>query len=205
MRVNVIENSSPELFNAMILPEMSQEARGWLEEQVYRGTESLSSTGRMFAEMAQSAYKRLTDSSIMRQARAVIRDLSGAISGNRIRPIENYSGLQAAPPVMQRYLMAHPEYRKLYHQQRCNGYSDTYVDLEPGYVGEKHYDYRRVMNSVLVDTPTGWEVTMYPDDLHEGDRGLYPDEQKVFLNAYELMTRAIGEGVDPGDIYNSPL
>jgi hypothetical protein len=61
------------------------------------------------------------------------------------------------------------------------------------------------MDTVLVDTPTGWEVTMYPDELQEWERALQPDEQKVILDAWSLVQRAIGEGVDPGDIFNSPL
>ena len=205
MRVNVIRNSSPGLFNAMILPEMRESTRSWLEEQSTRSFEGLSEAGRKFAEMGNAAYRRLTDVSISRQARSVVRSLAGMLGGDRIQPIESYTGLQMARPVMQQYIMAEPSYRKLYHEQRCNGYSDSYVDLEPGRVGEAHSVYRRVMDTVLVDTPTGWEVTMYPDELHEWERALQPDEQKVILDAWSLVRRAIGEGVDPGDIFNSPL
>lgn len=205
MRVNVIRNSSPELFNAMILPEMRESTRSWLEEQSTRSFEGLSETGKKFAEMGAAAYRRLTDVSIGRQARSVVRSLAGMLGGDRIQPIESYTGLQMARPVMQQYIMAEPSYRKLYHEQRCNGYSDSYVDLEPGRVGEAHSVYRRVMDTVLVDTPTGWEVTMYPDELQEWEHALQPDKQKVILNAWSLVKRAIGEGVDPGDIFNSPL
>lgn len=190
----------------MILPEMKESARDWLAEQSARGYEQLSEVGKRFAEMGQAAYRRLTDVSISRQARSVVRSLAGVLGGDRIQPIESYTGLQMARPVMQQYIMAEPTYRKLFHEQRCNGYSDSYVDLEPGRVGEKHSVYRRVMNTVLVDTPKGgWEVTMYPDELHEWERELQPDEQHVILDTWDLVKRAIGEGVDPGDIFNSPL
>lgn len=205
MRVNVIRNSSPELFNAMILPEMRESTRSWLEQQSTRSFEGLSEVGKKFAEMGSAAYRRLTDVSIGRQARSVVRSLAGVLGGDRIQPIESYTGLQMARPVMQQYIMAEPSYRKLYHEQRCNGYSDSYVDLEPGRVGEAHSVYRRVMDTVLVDTPTGWEVTMYPDELQEWEQALQPDRQKVILDAWSLVKRAIGEGVDPGDIFNSPL
>lgn len=205
MRVNVIRNSSPGLFNAMILPEMRESTRSWLEQQSTKSFEGLSEAGRKFAEMGNAAYQRLTDVSIGRQARSVVRSLAGMLGGDRIQPIESYTGLQMARPVMQQYIMAETSYRKLYHEQRCNGYSDSYVDLEPGRVGEAHSVYRRVMDTVLVDTPTGWEVTMYPDELQEWERALQTDEQKVILDAWSLVQRAIGEGVDPGDIFNSPL
>ena len=205
MRVNVIRNSSPGLFNAMILPEMRESTRSWLEQQSTKSFEGLSEAGRKFAEMGNAAYRRLTDVSIGRQARSVVRSLAGMLGGDRIQPIESYTGLQMARPVMQQYIMAEPTYRKLYHEQRCNGYSDSYVDLEPGRVGEAHSVYRRVMDTVLVDTPTGWEVTMYPDELQEWERALQPDEQKVILDAWSLVQRAIGEVVDPGDIFNLPL
>lgn len=189
----------------MILPEMRESTRSWLEQQSTKSFEGLSEAGRKFAEMGNAAYQRLTDVSIGRQARSVVRSLAGMLGGDRIQPIESYTGLQMARPVMQQYIMAEPSYRKLYHEQRCNGYSDSYVDLEPGRVGEAHSVYRRVMDTVLVDTPTGWEVTMYPDELQEWERALQPDEQKVILDAWSLVQRAIGEGVDPGDIFNSPL
>lgn len=189
----------------MILPEMRESTRSWLEQQSTKSFEGLSEAGRKFAEMGNAAYQRLTDVSIGRQARSVVRSLAGMLGGDRIQPIESYTGLQMARPVMQQYIMAEPSYRKLYHEQRCNGYSDSYVDLEPGRVGEAHSVYRRVMDTVLVDTPTGWEVTMYPDELQEWERALPPDEQKVILDAWSLVQRAIGEGVDPGDIFNSPL
>lgn len=205
MRINVIENSSPELFNAMILPEMRESTREWLSQQVNREYDKLSETGKMFAEMGRSAYQRLTDTSVFRKARQVLRGIAGVFGGDRIQSIDTYQGLQTARPVMQQYLMAEPQYRRMYHEQRCDGFSDSYVDLEPGRVGEAHSVYRRVMNTVLVDTPTGWEVTMYPDELADGERELYPDEQGVILDAWSLMRRAITEGVDPCDIFNAPL
>ena len=52
--------------------------------------------------------------------------------------------------------MAQPDIRSLYHKGHCDGYSDTYVDMEPGLVGEQHYDYRRVMDGVVEETETGW-------------------------------------------------
>ena len=106
MRVNIIRDSSHGLFNAMILPEMKESTRSWLAEQSSRGFEGLSEAGRRFAEMGAAAYPRLADSSISRQARSVVRSLAGVLGGDRIQPIESYTGLQMARPVMQQYIMA---------------------------------------------------------------------------------------------------
>jgi hypothetical protein len=65
---------------------------------------------------------------------------------------------------------------------------DTYVDVEPGLVGEEHYDYRRVMDGVMQDTEDGgWYAKIYVEDLKEGDRDLSHGEKVDILQTWSRL------------------
>ena len=53
---------------------------------------------------------------------------------------------------MKRYIMANPHVREAYQEQRIAGYDGTYKDPFADDTIENHYDYRRVMNGVVVDS-----------------------------------------------------
>ena len=210
MQINVLRGGDPMLFNRMLFPEATPETQQWLHSQFHRDNTMLTDMGRQFMHKATALYQQLNDGSLMQRARSVVRGVKGLLHPNAIVAIESIADLQCAKPVMQRYIMANPTIRKLYHRQLCDGYSDSYVDHEPGVVGEAHYDYRRVMNSVVVEylTPEGqdtWKSVMYPDDLVEGDRELEADERFLILRSWDLVKEAIGLKRDPTDIFNGEL
>jgi len=206
MQINVIEGSSPQLFNAMLFPEAHVETQNWLQEQFYRDTSILTDVGKQFMGMATEFFNRVTDSNLMSRARSMMRDVRGLFHPNHIVRPATIADVQYAKPVLQRYIMAMPELRAIYHRQLCDGYSDSYTDYDPGVIGEKHYDYRRVMNGIVVETEEGgWEATMYPDELREGDRELEADEQFSILRGWDLVRHAIGLRIDPTDVFNGNL
>lgn len=131
-----------------------------------------------------------------------MRTLSNVIGGNwqddqRVRWINNVDDLQVAPHVMQRWLMAEPTTRQMYHQRRIDGYSDSYVDPEPGKIGEDHYDYRRVMNGILqqAEDQSLYSVE-YIEDLMEGDPELLADEQFDIIRSWETLALNMLSGSD---------
>ncbi len=85
----------------------------------------------------------------------------------------------------------------MYHEQRCDGYSESYVDRFPGQVGENHYDYRRVMHGMVQDDQEhDWKSTFYLDELFEGDRELNFDEQVDILNTWDVVRSYLSKGQD---------
>lgn len=206
MQINVVSGGTPQLFNAMLFPEASQETRHWLREQFQRDMSHLTDVGRQLANSATQLFQKTYDSDFMRKARSMMRSLGGMFHPNAIVPASSIEELQTAKPVMQRYIMAMPEIRRIYHRQLCDGYSDSYVDHQPGAVGEDHYDYRRVMSTMVVeDEDGGWHSRMYPDELVEGDRELEADERFAILRTWDLVKLAMGERIDPTDIFNRDL
>lgn len=210
MFVNVIPGGDPSLFNRMLFPEATPETQQWIYEQFHRDTSMLSDLGRRFIEGAGNLYKQLNDPSLMRKARNMARNIKGIMHPNMMTYLDTVSEVQSAKPVMQRYIMAMPEIRKLYHKQLCDGYSESYVDHEPDLIGEDHYDYRRVMNGIVqeyrdADGNDCWKAVMYPDDLAEGDRELDIDEKFMVLKSWDLVKLALGKKKDPTDVFNGDL
>ena len=182
------------------------------QSMAYVPTQALSEMGQQFAQMAQQAYEAFTDSFAARKATAAARAMKHQWQTDTIRPLETIDALQHAPNCMVRYLMAEPNIRWLYHQDQADGYRDRYVDTEPGQIGEDHYDYRRVMNGMVVideedeDGEPGWHFTEWCEDLDEGDRELYFVEQVDILRSWqEIAERAINGGDDPTSKWNSSL
>ena len=210
MEINVIRGATPQLMNAMLFHGAGQQAQAWLAEQYHTARSSMTDMGRSLLDAATEVSRRMVDPNLMLKARAMMRKVGGLFHPNTIMPLTSVEALQNAKPIMQRYVMSNGPIREMYHKQRLDGFSGDYADHHPGLVGDWHYDYRRVMNGVAQDYQKedgteGWRVSMYPDDLEEGDRELEIDEQAIILDAWMLATAAIKAGIDPTDVLNGKL
>lgn len=114
-------------------------------------------------------------------------------TGQTLHQVQLYTSIaemQTAAPNMQRWIMACPDVRQLYHSNQLDGYSDTYVDYEPGKVGEDHYDYRRVMDGVVVfdEETDGWYSDSYLDEITDPDMDTLDfTEQLNIIRTWENM------------------
>lgn len=203
MQVRVLEGS-PDVFNMLIYPDQNPFNQQFLQDQLTNFQSSLTEAGKQFMTGARDVYDRIHNSEAMQMAKAVIRQVGAFFNPDTIIPLDSILSIQQASLTMQRWVMAEPTIRSLYHKQLVNGYSDTYVDMEPDRIGEEHYDYRRVMHGVVRDDVEDydWVVTMYPDDLHEGDRELTALEQNDVCNMWDLVKLyAQARQEDPTDPY----
>ena len=149
----------------------------------------LESARASFTSTVQNLYEKVSGSEAMRRAEAIRRGMNSMFQENEVTFLSDVGSFQWAKPVMQRWIMAQPETRKLYNQQLIDGFSDTYIDHEPGAVGENHYDYRRVMNGVVTfDDDGGWTATTYGEELREGDRELTLYEQSDILDGWKALS-----------------
>ncbi len=158
--------------------------------------------GTQFMSQAQQLYDKVYSSSAIQAARNMIKQFGNSLSNNEfVYPMKSLQDFKEASFVMQRWIMANPNIRELYHAQQCDGYSNTYIDMDPRDVGEFHYDYRRVMDGIVVDYKDGWEAVQYLDTLREGDRDLTLDEQVDILDTWSILDAFIKKGKeDPTDI-----
>ena len=179
----------------------------FIQQQINTGTHLLTEAGARFMETSRSLYEKISGSEAMRIARAAARAHSGMWNVNRIKPLTTIADFQHPPKVMERWIMAEPTVRQLYHEQRCDGYSESYIDPEPGLVGEAHYDYRRVMNGMVQEHEEGgWYANCYYDEMLLDEEELNVDEQVDIIESWTNIVSAIRNGKeDPTSKWNSDL
>ena len=167
---------------------------------------TLTDAGKDFFSNTKDLYNQYNGAAAIHLAQAALNKVSNIFIRNDVHTITEIDKLQNAPLLMQRFIMAQPKIREMYHQQRCEGYSDTYLDMEPGKIGEQHYDYRRVMNGIAVDDNGTDKVTIYMDELHPNDRELTLNEQTSVLTTWEHVAMLMSYGDnDPTSPFNSKL
>jgi hypothetical protein len=135
----------------------------------------------------------------LHRAQLAIAAAGRALHPNQITSLYELHDLQNAPPVMQRWIMAEPTLRDYYNRQTCVGYGELYENIHGDVRGETHYDYRRVMDGVGVETEDGWYAAQYPDELMEGDRDLTHLEQVGILETWDAVRFFINQKRDPSD------
>ena len=174
----------------------------------------LQSIGQTLNEQAKDFYKdihdiydRFTNSDAMRLMRTAMKSAASLFNDNIIRSLTDIDQFQNASYQMQRWVMANPVIRKMYHDQQCKGYIDTYTDNEPDKIADNHYDYRRVMQNVVVcDEDEGEYFKTYLEDLLPGDRELTIDEQSdIFITWENLQAMIKAKQSDPTSQYGASL
>lgn len=207
--VQVVQAGNIATFDYLLYPEQNFMNQTYLENQLNNFSNQISDFGRKFLEETKTIYNKINDSSVIRAAKAAIRSVKGIFHPNSIVALVTLDEIRSAQSAMQRYIMAEPTIRETFHLQRCNGFSDTYVDNYPGQVGEQHYDYRRVMDGIVRDVETeegyDWVATRYFEELVEGDRELTLNEQVSIMTSWDIAKAFLQAGEDPTDMFGGSL
>jgi len=189
----------------IMFPGQSQVMESYLYNQVASVASTLNEVGQKFMSTNREIYNRLNNSELMMQAKALLRNKVGLNNPNVIKYLSTLDMIQDSSPYMQNYIMANPNIRELYTKQMCNGFSDTYVDIDPGTIGDSHYHYRRVVDTVLIDNEEEWICKNYYEELLPEDRDLDIYEKADILSTWEVMNLFIKEGFDVSDPNGSML
>ncbi len=179
----------------------------FIQQSLMQPTVALTDAGARFMSTVKDLYEKVSGSTAIRTAEAIRHRIGSLFQENEIRYLERLSEIQNAPTIMQRYIMAEPTIRAAYHRQEIDGYSHSYVDVEPGQVGKDHYDYRRVMDGVIELNDDGsWSSTTYFDELHENDRPLTLLEKDTILNQWDTVSGWYKQFTyDPTSVWNATL
>lgn len=208
--ITVIPAGNTGTFDYLMFPEQNMNNYQYIVNQFGGFSNTLTDIGRGFLEASKQIYERINDAEFARKAREALRSIKNYFKPDGIYYLNNLEDLQNAQVRMQRFIMAEPTIRDLYHNQRCDGYSDTYVDVQPGAIGNNHYDYRRVMDGIvqvheLDNGESTFTVNTYLEDLKDGDRNLTFDEQCNILSTWEIVQMYIKAGNDPTNINGGDL
>lgn len=165
----------------------SHTVSNYLATQMQQMPQMFNALSSRIYDAMMTSYNYVTD--VMTKHRLI-----GTLQNNGLHTVENYISplttveqLQQATPVMQRWVMSHPEVRQLYLQQNIDGYSDSYHNVFGKGVGEDDYNYRRVMHGVLQDDGVHMYTKHYEEELIVGDRMLDHHEQVGILSTYDAI------------------
>ncbi len=203
--INVITVDNGSAMDHLLYPEQNPLNMSYLQNQFANLSNNVCDMTRKFFEGAKATYERIQNSEILQKAKLAINSAKNIFHPNAIVPLHQLDELQLAQPVMQRYIMAFPEIRQLYQEQRCSGYVDTYVDMEPKRIAEDHYDYRRVTDGIVFFNEDGWHADIYGEDLREGDKELNIIEQHQILGTWDIVKLFMDAGEDPTDMLGGKL
>jgi hypothetical protein len=196
--IQVIHSDDARVFDYALFPEQNPNNYVYIQQNMAAFADALTQTGRQFMEQYRDHYASIDHGEIARKARKVMRAARDLFRPDLILPLETIEELQAAQLKMQRYIMAEPTIRQLYISNKCDGYRDTYMDMQPGRISEDHLDYRKVMTGVVMDTADGGFIArQYLDELPDGDLELAADERFAILRTWDAVKLALSRGEDP--------
>ena len=192
-------------FNAVVFGEKNQATINFLEHRLSNLSQSVTDAGAAFLQRGRELFEKYNGSEAIRMAKAAIRHVQHAFQTDSIRQLKNIGELQQAPMTMMRWIMACPEVRQLYHLQRLDGYSHIYQDTQPNVVGERHYDYRQVMNGVMQPSDEEDAEYMFVNYFEAGesdDAELELKEQVDIISTWDLIKSMLAPGKeDPTSAY----
>lgn len=196
----VVSYSSTQDIRTMMYGLPTQQTLNYLQGQM-ANLQQLSATfgnaATQFVDRARQMYEKFNGEDALRKARAALNKLDTIWQQDIVYEMTTVGQMQQAKPVMQRWIMAQPDLRKLYMQQRCYGYADSYVDYDPGNVGRDHYDWRRVMNGMaVVDEDGDTRISIFMDEHRKDDMPLSHDDKVRIQTCWDFAKHFLEIGDD---------
>ncbi len=155
-----------------------------------------------FLKQGFEKLKMFTSEAYQRSLDAVANMLSYNQVTDNISFLDSLESLQHAPPIMQRYIMAHTPLRQLYLDGVLDGYDGSFENIRGDALGPDLYEWRRVNSGIInfVDKEdeegnitTTWSSTTYYDKIPEGDRDLTFDQRCIMKDTYAVIDRLLKE------------
>jgi len=202
MQVRVLDGGDA-AFNALVYPPPDHNLLNYLQQNVEHARVAMTGISDTFVNMASNMYEKFNSSEVINAGKALLFGTETHLNHNVVYPI-SYGHLNEANMIMQRYIIAEPEVNKMYHQNTCEGFQETYMDFEPENVGTERMDYRNVMNGVVQYDDNGDGYIMHYVDSNEYEPLDTLDKFSV-LHTWDAVAYSIAVGVDPTSIDDSEL
>lgn len=170
----------------------SQSVASYLSQQLEHMPQVFNEIGQKIYNTMMTGYQYVTD--VMTKYHLIDTLQQNGVAQsveNYILPLTDIQQLQQATPVMQRWIMCQPDLRELYLQQNVDGYSDSYQNVFGKGVGTEDYNYRRVIDGMLIDDGTHYTITHYTEELMPGDRPLDFHEKVAVLHTHDIIKHLI--------------
>lgn len=218
----VMMTGDREVFNQVVFGSPDHGLLDYINQTNQYYSNYMTDVGRQLVQDSQQLFARTATTEAMILAKAAIRAANVYLQHDAIRNILTIDELQSAPTSMVRWVMAHPELRKLHNANRIDAYGERYIDMQPdGSYGWKHDDYCTVysgwMNTVTEEIVTQdengedvIEVVGYDEweevlEDEEEEQLLDDVEAALIIAAHGVVDYALSEGRDPTSYYDSDI
>jgi hypothetical protein len=171
---------------------LDNETSSWLGERAEVLRSTISTQAAQFFDHAQSLYTMISSSDAIQALRNMTVRADNAWISNQIVYLDNTEQLQSASPLMQRYVMAEPQLRKMYLNNEVNGYGETYTNFHGNGIGQQHYDWRRVNCGIATITDEEVKFVNYVEDTKD-DKELTVFEKVDILRVWNNVRTALDE------------
>ncbi len=200
--------SGDDAFRLLAFGIPAQQTLDYVENQYQQLRTAAGNVANDFINGAYTLYQHYGGEEALRLAKATLRTASHFFQPDMIRPLSSIASIQQAPSTMQRWIMADPVVRNLYHHNQIEGYADSYLDWSPGVSGVGHKDYEKVvsglvfMNEAQGEEEPEWVSTTYIHTDEEEDPPLSFQEQLDIMTTWDAIRAMLGPGKeDPTSVY----
>lgn len=204
---NFIDATQASTFHKGLFGSVSNASLAYLQNSIASLKNIGGELGAQLYQRSMATYEAVNGTAAVMAAKAILEQSNAAINPDIIRPLSSMLDFQTAKPVMINWLMVDPTIRQAWLDGRINGWSDTYVDLEPGKIGEQMKMYRQLHQGVLKDDPEySWSMSQYFEEYAENDKRLdIRDVANIFSSQEKMVNLMELGGEDPSDEYGGTL
>lgn len=113
-------------------------------------------------ERSQKLFQDISSSAAFQMADAVLMQAEACMGQDIIEYLSTVQQMQTAASQMQYWIMENPYMREQWQKGRIEGYTDTYVDPEPGAEGEARSGHQKLWHGVLREhEEQSWTMSLY--------------------------------------------
>lgn len=182
----------------------SRELYNYLQDNFHNAMSYVKDIGTGFVNNLSTLYNKYTSLDSIHRTKETLLNHGVHFSQDVICNLD-YTMLNQANLMMQRFIMAHPKVGDLYERGMLYGYQDTFFDREPDTYGSDRIDYGRAMDGILQfdSEGQGFIEHIIQDDSIYNEIELSESDQFTIASVYDYVTLALANGLDPTDPNNS--
>lgn len=192
----LVTGSSAGAFGVGLFGSMSSRTTDYLQSQIQK----LAGAGSFREELYQRSMKifnNISSSAALQAADSILLHAEAAMGQDIIEELVTLTQFQQARPVMQGWIMEDPVIYGMWKKGQIDGYSDTYVDPEPGLVGEERTKYQTLMHGVMREHETqNWTMSLYADREADDTKEFSISRIAAILQSQERARYMLEHGED---------
>jgi hypothetical protein len=195
------------LFGKGLFGTLSQNTVSYLQSQIQTLAATGSEYGQKIYDRSMAVFDAINSEAVVLAAEAVLTQIESMTGQDMIESLTTISQLQSAQSQMQGWLMTSPVLRQAWYDGKIDGFSDTYVDPEPGRIGHEQQAYRHLMNGVFVPhEEASYQYNLYFDRASDPDQMLTLRQLAAIVESQDAAERALEAGEqDPTSQYGASL